>query len=122
MSVELLERAISKLKELKAGAVELPWSFSEQSPSMDGRNWVIRTDGKPGIKISAHDYGHHGNVELIVALSRAVDPMLAHLREVAWLYKYANSPGPRVMEGAYAIARAILGELAPITVIHEAGK
>ena len=111
-AVETLERAISKLETLRDEACELPWTSTDQSPSMDGRNWVIRTEGVAGMRITAHDYGHYGNAELIVALSRTVEPMLALLREALGSIRWTQTRGAlSPTEGiAIRLARAILGE------------
>lgn len=117
-AIETLERSISKLETLRDEACGLPWTSTDQSPSMDGRNWVIRTEGVAGMRITAHDYGHYGNVELIVALSRTVEPMLDMLRHAhEWLLEGNNAA---VVEGSSVfraqitpeldLARAILGE------------
>lgn len=119
MSIEIIERAVARLEELKADAVQLPWSFTDQSPSMDGRNWLIRTDGVAGIKMSGHDYGYRNNVELIVALSRTVDPLIAMHRRSLLSMKAAIGAGMSEADvneiaersGEVALARAVLGEV-----------
>lgn len=105
-AIEVLERAISKLETLRDEACELSWTSTDQSPSMDGRNWVIRTEGAPGMRITAHDYGHYGNVELIIALSRTVEPMLALLSKMLDAARATGEAHPAVL----TLARAILGE------------
>lgn len=106
-AIEALERAISKLETLRDEACGLPWTSADQSPSMDGRNWVIRTEGVAGMRITAHDYGHYGNVELIVTLSRTVEPMLALLSK---MLDAARATDGEAHPDVLALARAILGE------------
>lgn len=109
MSIEILERAVARLEELKADAVQLPWSFTDQSSSMDGRNWLIRTDGVAGIKMSGHDYGYHNNVELIVTLSRTVDPLADILRtEVRRIIQNGGLREDQTHFNAVALAQAVL--------------
>lgn len=110
-AIETLERAISKLGQLRDEACELPWTSTDQSPSMDGRNWVIRTEGAPGMRITAHDYGHYGNAELIVALSRTVEPMLDVLgTEARRIIQNGSAREDQTHFNALDLARAILGE------------
>src|SRR3546814_14887134 len=50
-----------------------PWVIRQDSPSMDGTNWSLRTAGVAGIRITAHEYGFTQNAELIVTLHRTIE-------------------------------------------------
>ena len=60
---------------------ETPWTIEQTTPNMDGPNWLIRREGKPGIIISAHEYGFHGRGELIVAAVNALPDLLDALEK-----------------------------------------
>ena len=88
-AVQRLKAAIEKLETLKAESTRGPWVIRQDSPSMDGLNWSLRTGGTAGIRITAHEYGFTQNADLIVTLHRAIDAQLALLRAGAlWLDEF----------------------------------
>ncbi len=107
-AIEVLERAISKLETLRDGATDGPWSvdgagdivapWQPGDPTWRTMNWVVAGDGQ--IAVTKQD------ADLIVALSRAVEPMLALLSKMLDGARVTGAVHPDVL----ALARAIIGE------------
>ena len=70
----------AELRRLLAEA-ETPWTIEHTTSNMSGPNWLIRREGKPGIIISAHEYGFHGRGELIAAAVNALPDLLDALEK-----------------------------------------
>lgn len=113
MSIETLERAIARLEELKAGTYDIPWVAVGSGPA-PGDHWTVHESGGEYLALIATQDGvnepqREPTAELIVALSRCVDPLLSLFKgHLEWVKqdRYCNKPGVRVL----ALARAILGE------------
>lgn len=100
--VELLEQAVARLEELKAGASGLPWAATRYAVVGD------LADGDHS-EIICGSVGSIGNAALIAALSRTVDPMLKMLREgIREVYRSGTCPTD-VAYAAIGLAEAILG-------------
>ena len=116
-AIEILERAISKLEQLRE-AEGFPWEVCDHNEGMSPPRplWGIvneaylnppEDDEAPWVAVEIHT-GDKSTAELVVALSRTVEPMLAMLREALRMgHLELRNPelGYEVL-----IARAILGE------------
>lgn len=121
MSIETIERAITKLEQLKQDAAPLPWSIEnhEESKWREPHQMVAQInapDGEPAIMqlgCSCCDFGLAGQpetFELVAALSRTVDPLLAFLHYSAANSILSTAAVNLVDPNALLLARAILGE------------
>lgn len=129
-AIETLERAISKLEQLRDEATGEPEKWRWYNYGKSGST-LAAPNPLPGPvdDVFGQMYGHDLNVlkttddwpptladaELIVALSRTVEPMLALLRKGRASMRGAEALGnPRphtpLQKHALATARAILGE------------
>lgn len=115
----MLEAAIARLEELKAGATGLPWHAQEYSGHPGDEGVPILGGGAEGT-MDAHmcAYALTGeeqataDAEMIVTLSRAVDPILAILRRSVKLIESGLVGSDEAeMIHALSLARAILGEV-----------
>lgn len=107
-ALDEITAAIDRLTALRDASTPGPWEFREESPSMNGRNWTMRTKGVAGIQISAHEYRHGTeNTELIVTLHETIDPLLAIMSLAVEYGELAEGSGSRFTTHALALARAI---------------
>ena len=118
-TIDTLERAITRLEDLKVGAFPAPY---EPAVGGGGDHWYLFSQDEAVAYISANDGIDEAQREhtarLIAALSRSVDPIIEMLKRnmvsmqaavdagmtaehVAWVAEKA---------GDMALARAILGE------------
>lgn len=111
MSIEILERAITRLEQLKDEASEFPWCHQpwggqNQNGDYSGGE-VYFGDGFDRIS-EVHD----ADGELIVALSRCVDPILVMLRFARGMAgaQIKGEQAEATVDLGVALAHAVLGE------------
>lgn len=107
MSIEILERAVARLEELKAGAATLPWEVETIPETGESRilSEVTRYEVVPN-QMNA------GDALFVVALSRTVDPLIELLRFARSLFgaQIQGEQAAATADLAAALARAVLGE------------
>lgn len=109
MSITTLEAAIARLEELKVGASPMPWCAEPEYRLPDSR-----------MILTVHEYeaeqdrylisegSRVGDADLIVALSRTVDPILSVLRGEV---QHVADTGERFDSNIVELAVAVLGEV-----------
>lgn len=123
MSINILERAVARLESLKAGATALPWFGDHNGDPNNCEEWFgAQILGQPR-PLGNGDYQAFPNLgtvddkpqdaDLIVALSRTVDPMLSVLRQALTgmlLIDQADGAADDMIQAGLVLARAVLGE------------
>lgn len=79
-AIETLEAAIARLEELRDGATPGVWTYR---PEVLGLPSTTVMSGDETVGYVAVGQFHEGTAELVVAMRRAVDPLIALMRRAA---------------------------------------
>ncbi len=121
-AAETIAAAIEKLTELRAAGAAgedewKVWRASSGIRSSADYEWVVFDDGDATSRYriaEKQNWGTSADMQMIVSLHRAIDPMLAILRHARW-YAGAHLPDEfanDIVANGLALARAILGAVA----------
>lgn len=108
-SVETLEAAIARLEELKAESTPGEW-WTTRDLKWPG---VFAGPGLSADVLVADEFRLPGDAQLVVTLSRTVDPILDMLRFARGLFgaQIQGEQAAATVDLALYLARAILGEV-----------
>ena len=89
-----LEEQLEEERRIINTATEGPWEIQQGTPTMSGNTWTLRVQGKPGIRIGAHEYQHGaGNSDFIVHARTALPLRNAQLQAVLRLVREERAQG-----------------------------
>lgn len=106
-AIETLERAISKLEQLRDEATPGEWSYRREVLGL--RNTTVISGNEQVGYVTVGQF-YEGTAEMIVALSRTVEPMLALLREGIREVHRSGAYLTDMAKACIRLAESILGE------------